>query len=180
MTKEVRVLKRFKRFIGVLAVLAVPMGAMAVEATPALAGNCTYVAVNNPVIEPDGIHVHGTPAFSGVIGNCTNVSLVEQYWPGYNDGAPRPAHITSNWGSDWNVVYVKNAYPCGGCLFQDPTLGNGATWVYYVLNGPCFGAMTQWYGVIYYRIQSIDIHGVKTWGPWHSAIGNWSSVKSCD
>lgn len=170
-------MKRLLKLLPVLAVIAA-FGIGGVSS--ASAGNCTSVYANGPVNVDSGYGYY-YPSFTGVVGNCSGVSNV-QYGlaSGINSGGN--AYV---WGNGNQPKAYAFAYwsghpydPLANSGIEDPTYStDGYTWVYFGTHYNC-NFSTTWWGSFNYRIQSIDIHGVRTWGPWHNVTGNPTPVQA--
>lgn len=170
------------------AIIASTIGFGSIGATPALAGNCTKIWDNAPYIWGSN---PGKPAFPAVVGGCSGVSNV-QYGLGYNGGA-KPTMWADGRTQDLYAAYTTFYYdftlpdsypydPLANNGIEDPTVRpDGFTSVDYHFPNPCVLPTTghSWQDTFTYRIQSIDIHGVRTWGPWHTWVSPWRGVKEC-
>lgn len=158
------VLRRFALLCAIIATFSI--GGI----SSASAGNCTDVRSSAP------FSYNAQPSFNGIVGVCNGVNQV-QYGLGYNGGS------TGKMLGNGPVTWLLSDFTWGGSPI-DPLSNNGITyvptggdsWVTYAVTRYNCLSSTQAITAFYYRIQSIDIHGVTSWGPWHVMTGAaWTS-----
>jgi hypothetical protein len=159
-----------KRVLPLLAILASSVFFLAAVPTPASAGNCTNINTSPtymqgyggsfPLGPPDGY----APNAQVSIGSCTGVDQIQ-----FGCSLDK---VNAYWADNTIGLTFRVVGYLGPC-----TVGTGVgapvrTVTYGADNfcnypGPTHRDVTffaRW------RLESVDIHGVKTWGPWH-----WSS-----
>lgn len=134
----------------------------------ASAGNCTGQN-STPVVFPG----NGTGFnFTAQLYNCTGVSQVQFGIATGNTGYINDSTTNVNHAAYSFLGNYVQSNPCASAGNPNPcqlTYLVGSSW--------CLG--TRLVSTYFpFRIQSIDIHGVRTWGPYHTTIG-WNGYVFC-
>lgn len=129
----------------------------------AFAGNCTNIHSNQPWRDNG---TGGKPAkFVAAVGSCTGVDKV-QYGGSYPDQTGGIGDQTM--GQNYWAYAAGPTVPTNGSFLQPTCSGCAVTSVTYWVGDPCDPYVQRYVSSgFWYRIESVDIHGVKTWGPWH-------------
>lgn len=152
-----------------LIVLAAVMCGLGVAgASPVLAGTC-QAGAGTTTAAGDKV------AFSAWITNCSGVDRVQFSIDGTNGtagGGPGGSDDVVGYWWDASIGQAKLATLIIGNIQQAQCVGCQMSVVSYQRTHWCaVVGITHWMTTTYgFRVRSVDIHGVQTWGPWHRSI----------